>query len=133
MNEWRWIKLDEALAIHDTLLALYGAAYAEPDVTELAASYLVALAATQCFIEGDKRAAWGVAQTFLLLMATTSKQPIRRRSRSQCAPPWVTRTLLSSQHSYGSGCTLKRDRKPVVDIIECRHGAFPQPIEISSR
>jgi death-on-curing protein len=42
------------------------AAYESPDVAELAASYALGIARNRAFLDGNKRTAWVVAETFLL-------------------------------------------------------------------
>ena len=79
---WRWVSEDVVLAIHDEQLAEHGglaglrdkslllsalarpqhlAAYANPDVADLAASYAVGIARNHAFIDGNKRTALVVA------------------------------------------------------------------------
>ncbi len=86
MSVWRWVGTDVACAIHDRQLAEHGgldgirdrgavdlalarprnlAAYAEPDVADLAASYAHGLARNHGFADGNKRTAWVVARLFL--------------------------------------------------------------------
>lgn len=85
---WRWIRLSEALAIHDEQVAEHGglrgvrdqgllesalarpenqAAYGDPDVCDLAAAYAFGLARNHPFADGNKRTAFVVSATFLLL------------------------------------------------------------------
>ncbi|MGO8758595.1 MAG: type II toxin-antitoxin system death-on-curing family toxin [Terracidiphilus sp.] len=89
MNDpaWRWIGETSVLAIHDAQVAEHGglagvrdmplllsalarpqnlAAYGNPDVAYLAASYGVGIARNHAFLDGNKRTAWVVAETFLL-------------------------------------------------------------------
>lgn len=84
---WRWIRESSVLAIHEEQIAEHGglagvrdlpllqsalarpqnlAAYASPDVADLAASYAVGVARSHAFLDGNKRTAWVVAETFLL-------------------------------------------------------------------
>ena len=84
---WRWIKEDSVLAIHDEQIAEHGglpgvrdrgllqsalarpqnlAAYGNPDAPDLAASYAIGIARNHPFLDGNKRTAWVVAETFLL-------------------------------------------------------------------
>ena len=42
------------------------AAYGNPDIADLAASYAVGIARNHAFLDGNKRTAWVVAETFLL-------------------------------------------------------------------
>jgi death-on-curing protein len=85
---WRWIRLNEALAMHGERLAEHGgldgvrdqgmlesamarpvnlAAYGNPDVHDLAAAYAFGLARNHPFADGNKRTAFVVSATFLLL------------------------------------------------------------------
>ena len=85
---WRWIRPNEALAIHAEQIAEHGgldgvrdeglfesamarpqnaAAYGEPDVCDLAAAYAFGLAKNHPFADGNKRTAFVVSATFLLL------------------------------------------------------------------
>lgn len=84
---WRWIKESSVLAIHEEQIAEHGglagvrdlpllqsalarpqnlAAHGSPDVADLAASYAVGVARNRAFLDGNKRTAWVVAETFLL-------------------------------------------------------------------
>lgn len=84
---WRWIKESSVLAIHDEQIAEHGglagirdkplllsalgrpqnlSAYGNPDVADLAATYAVGIARNHAFLDGNKRTAWVVAETFLL-------------------------------------------------------------------
>ena len=85
---WRWIRPQEALAIHAEQIAEHGgldgvrdegllesasarpenlAAYGEPDACNLAAAYAFGLARNHPFADGNKRTAFVVSATFLLL------------------------------------------------------------------
>jgi death-on-curing protein len=91
---WRWVLRSTVLAAHDRLLADYGgfdgilsldgldgalgrpqnlADYGqpEPDVADLAAAYAVGIAKSHAFVDGNKRTAWAIANTFLLLNGFT--------------------------------------------------------------
>ncbi len=84
---WRWIRDSSVLAIHDEQIAEHGglagvrdlslllsalarpqnlAAYGNPDIADLAAAYGVGIARNHAFLDGNKRTAWVVAETFLL-------------------------------------------------------------------
>ena len=84
---WRWIKENSVLAIHDEQIAEHGGlagvrdlpllqsalarpqnleAYGNPDIADLAAAYAVGIARNHAFLDGNKRTAWVVAETFLL-------------------------------------------------------------------
>ncbi len=89
MNEpWRWLAADVLLAVHEEQLAEHGgaagvrdlglfesalarpqnmAAYGDPDVAALAASYGVGLAKNHPFIDGNKRTAFVAVELFLAL------------------------------------------------------------------
>lgn len=41
-------------------------AYGSPDIADLAAAYAVGIARNDAFLDGNKRTAWVVAETFLL-------------------------------------------------------------------
>ena len=79
---WRWVLEEVVLAVHDEQLAEHGgmagvrkrslllsalarpqnlAAYANPDVADLAASYAVGIARNHAFFDGNKRTALVVA------------------------------------------------------------------------
>ncbi len=85
--EWRWLKETSVLAIHEEQIAEHGglagiremplllsalgrpqnlAAYGNPDIADLAASYAIGIARNHAFLDGNKRTAWVVAETFLL-------------------------------------------------------------------
>jgi death-on-curing protein len=85
--DWRWIKESSVLAIHDEQIAEHGglagirdmpllqsalarplnlAAYENPNIADLAASYAIGIARNHAFLDGNKRTAWVVAETFLL-------------------------------------------------------------------
>ena len=84
---WRWVTEDVVLAVHDAQIAEHGggagvrdmalvqsalgrprnlAAYGEPDVADLAASYAFGIARNHAFVDGNKRTAFVVAYVFLL-------------------------------------------------------------------
>ena len=86
-DAWRWIKESSVLAIHDEQISEHGglagvrdlallqsalaqpqnlAVYGNPDVADLAAAYAVGIARNHAFLDGNKRTAWVVAETFLL-------------------------------------------------------------------
>ena len=90
MSEPHWIRLDVVLAIHAEQLAEHGGlegvrdptglesavasprnlfAYGSPapDVAALAAQYAFAIACNQVFLDGNKRTAWVICRTFLLV------------------------------------------------------------------
>jgi death-on-curing protein len=84
---WRWIKESSVLAMHDEQIREHGGlagirdlplllsalarpknleAYGNPDIADLAAAYAVGIARNHAFLDGNKRTAWVVAETFLL-------------------------------------------------------------------
>lgn len=84
---WRWIGERAVFAIHDEQIAEHGglagvremplvlsalarpqqlAAYGNPGIADLAAAYAVGIARNHAFLDGNKRTAWVVAETFLL-------------------------------------------------------------------
>ena len=85
---WIWIATEVALAAHAEQLAEHGGgegirdagllesamarplnliAYGEPDIADLAASYAFGIARNHPFVDGNKRAALVVSETFLVL------------------------------------------------------------------
>lgn len=85
---WTWITLEVAVAAHAEQLAEHGggegvrdmgllesamakpenlAAYGEPDVAALAAAYAFGIARNHPFVDGNKRTAAVVSETFLVL------------------------------------------------------------------
>ena len=87
-QHWIWIDLAVALAAHDEQLAEHGGArgvrdrnmlesamarplnlvaYGDPDAAELAASYAFGIAGNHPFVDGNKRTAAVVSETFLVL------------------------------------------------------------------
>ena len=88
MANWIWVSLEVALAAHHEQLAEHGGgegvrdpgmlqsamarpqnlvAYGHPDAAELAASYAIGVARNHPFIDGNKRTAAVVSETFLML------------------------------------------------------------------
>lgn len=88
MTGWVWVDVGVALAIHDEQLAEHGGAsgvrdagafesakarpvnlagYGAPDVAALTAAYAFGLARNHAFVDGNKRAAYVVAEMFLAL------------------------------------------------------------------
>lgn len=88
MTAWIWVDIEVALAAHDEQLAEHGGAaglrdrsmlesalarplnllaYGEPDVADLAASYAFGIARNKPLVDGNKRTALVVSETFLLL------------------------------------------------------------------
>jgi len=88
MTGWIWVDPTVVLAVHEEQLAEYGgsagirdagllesalarpknlAAYGEPDVAELAASYGFGIARNHPFVDGNKRTAFVSVELFLRL------------------------------------------------------------------
>lgn len=91
-QRWIWVTLEVAMAAHAEQLAEHGggegvrdhgllesamarpqnlAQYSEPDIAELAASYAFGIARNHPFIDGNKRTAAVVSETFLMLNGGT--------------------------------------------------------------
>ncbi len=87
-QHWIWVTLDVALAAHAEQLAEHGGgegvrdasllesamarpqnlvAYGKPDAPELAAAYAYGIARNHPFVDGNKRTAAVVSETFLML------------------------------------------------------------------
>ena len=87
-RQWIWVTLDVAIAAHAEQIAEHGggegireagllesamarpqnlALYSDPDLSELAASYAYGIARNHPFIDGNKRTAAVVSETFLVL------------------------------------------------------------------
>jgi death on curing protein len=87
-QDWLWVTLDVAQAAHLEQLAEHGGgegvrdarllesamarpqnlvAYGDPDVAQLAAAYAFGIARNHPFVDGNKRTAAVVSETFLLL------------------------------------------------------------------
>jgi death-on-curing protein len=87
-QDWIWVDPAVALAAHNEQLAEHGGAvgvrdpnmlesamarplnlvaYGDPDVSELAASYAFGIARNHPFVDGNKRTAAVVSETFLML------------------------------------------------------------------
>ncbi len=87
-DDWTWIAIDVAVAAHAEQLAEHGggegvrdmrllesamarpqnlAGYGEPDVADLAAAYAFGIARNHPFVDGNKRTAAVVSETFLAL------------------------------------------------------------------
>ena len=88
MSDWIWVELAVAIAAHDEQLAEHGGAsglrdrsmlesamarplnlvaYGEPDAADLAAAYAFGIARNHPFVDGNKRTALVVSETFLAL------------------------------------------------------------------
>ncbi len=88
MTDWIWVATDVAMAAHAEQLAAHGggegvrdarlldsamarapnlAAYGEPDAADLAATYAYGIARNHPFVDGNKRTAAVVSETFLVL------------------------------------------------------------------
>jgi death on curing protein len=87
-TDWIWVTVEVAMAAHAEQLAEHGggegvrdggllesamarprnlAAYGEPDAAELAAAYAFGIARNHPFVDGNKRTAAVVSETFLML------------------------------------------------------------------
>ena len=87
-QQWIWVTLEVAIAAHAEQLAEHGggegvrdsgllesamarppnlAQYGKPDIAELAASYAFGIARNHPFIDGNKRTAAVISETFLML------------------------------------------------------------------
>lgn len=87
-QDWTWVDLAVAISAHGEQLAEHGGAagvrdmsmlesamarplnlvaYGEPDIADLAASYAFGIARNHPFIDGNKRTAAVVSETFLVL------------------------------------------------------------------
>lgn len=87
-QDWIWVTLDVAMAAHAEQIAEHGggegvrdatllesamarpqnlAAYGEPDACALAASYAYGIARNHPFVDGNKRTAAVMSETFLML------------------------------------------------------------------
>lgn len=87
MADWTWVALEVAVAAHEEQLVEHGGAtgirdpgmlesamsrplnlvaYGEPDAAELAAAYAFGIARNHPFVDGNKRTAAVVSETFLI-------------------------------------------------------------------
>jgi death on curing protein len=92
MQSWTWVTIEVAIAAHAEQLAEHGggegvrdlgllesamarpqnlAQYGDPDMAELAASYAYGIARNHPFVDGNKRTAAVVSETFLVLNGGT--------------------------------------------------------------
>jgi death-on-curing protein len=92
VRDWTWVTVEVAMAAHAELLAEHGggegvrdegllesamarpqnvAAYGEPDAAALASAYAYGIARNHPFVDGNKRTAAVVSETFLLLNGFT--------------------------------------------------------------
>ncbi len=88
LQSWKWVAIEVAQAAHAEQLAEHGGgdgvrdhgllesamarpqqleAYGEPDVADLAAAYAFGIARNHPFVDGNKRTAAIVSETFLVL------------------------------------------------------------------
>ncbi len=88
MSDWVWVDIEVALAAYDEQLLEHGGAagirdrsmlesalarplnliaYEDPDIADLAASYAFGIASNHPFVDGNKRTALVVSETFLLI------------------------------------------------------------------
>jgi death-on-curing protein len=87
-QDWVWVDLQVAIAAHGEQLAEHGGAegvrdltmlesamarplnlvaYGDPDIADLAASYAFGIARNHPFVDGNKRTALVVSETFLMI------------------------------------------------------------------
>jgi death-on-curing protein len=94
-QQWQWVRADVALTIHNEQIAEHGGgegvrdaallesalarpqqllAYGDPDGAALSAAYAFGIARNHPFVDGNKRTALAVAETFLAIngMALTA-------------------------------------------------------------
>jgi len=83
---WIWVRPDVVMAVHNNQIARHGggeglrdaggldsalaypqnlAAYGDPDMAELSAGYLLAIAKNHAFVDGNKRTAWVTCNIFI--------------------------------------------------------------------
>jgi death on curing protein len=95
-RSWAWVPLEAVLAIHDEQIAEHGGAggvrdlaavdfalarprnlvaYGKPDAAALAAAYAFGLCSNHGFLDGNKRTAYVVAETFLDLNGYAMEAP----------------------------------------------------------
>jgi death-on-curing protein len=95
-GRWIWVPLDAVLAIHDEQISEHGGipgvrdlavidsalarprnllAYGKPDAARLAAAYAFGLCNNHGFLDGNKRTAYVVAETFLDLNGWAMRAP----------------------------------------------------------
>ncbi|MBX9795948.1 type II toxin-antitoxin system death-on-curing family toxin [Sphingomonas sp.] len=88
MSDWIWVGIEVALAAHEEQVAEHGGArglrdramlesamarpanlvaYGAPDIADLAAAYAFGIARNHPFVDGNKRIAAVVSETFLML------------------------------------------------------------------
>lgn len=91
-QKWIWVAQEVAIAVHAEQLAEFGGGegvrdlgllesamarpqnlvqYGDPDISELAASYAYGIARNHAFIDGNKRTAAVISETFLMLNGAT--------------------------------------------------------------
>jgi death on curing protein len=91
-QKWIWVAQEVAIAVHAEQLAEFGGGegvrdlgllesamarpqnleqYGDPDISELAASYAYGIARNHPFIDGNKRTAAVISETFLMLNGAT--------------------------------------------------------------
>jgi death on curing protein len=92
VQQWIWVTPDVALAVHAEQIAEHGGsegvrdaglvesalarpqnlvAYTDPDAAELAAAYAFGIARNHPFVDGNKRTAAVISETFLMLNGYT--------------------------------------------------------------
>ncbi len=91
-QKWIWVAQEVAIAVHAEQLSEFGGGegvrdfgllesamarpqnleqYGDPDISELAASYAYGIARNHPFIDGNKRTAAVISETFLMLNGAT--------------------------------------------------------------
>ncbi len=105
-RQWVWIPLDAVLAIHDEQISEHGGiggvrdlamidsalarprnllAYGHPDAAALAAAYAFGLCSNHGFLDGNKRTAYVVAESFIDLNGCTMDAPDEEVVRAMLA------------------------------------------------
>lgn len=105
-RKWAWVPLDAVLAIHDEQISEHGGisgvrdlamidsalarprnllAYGNPDAAALAAAYAFGLCSNHDFLDGNKRTAYVVAESFIDLNGCTMGAPDEEVVRAMLA------------------------------------------------
>ncbi|MGO9435705.1 MAG: type II toxin-antitoxin system death-on-curing family toxin [Terracidiphilus sp.] len=105
-RQWVWVPLDAVLAIHDEQISEHGGiggvrdlamidsalarprnllAYGHPDAAALAAAYAFGLCSNHGFLDGNKRTAYVVAESFIDLNGCTMDAPDEEVVRAMLA------------------------------------------------
>ena len=115
-RQWVWVPLDAVLAIHDEQISEHGGiggvrdlamidsalarprnllAYGHPDAAALAAAYAFGLCSNHGFLDGNKRTAYVVAESFIDLNGYTMDAPDEEVVRAMLA---VASGVMSEEH-----------------------------------